>query len=490
MARLEGDDSGSPQMLNLRLDYADFLLGETGPGCEQRLARAQTQLDSVAATPGLDVLLPLGPARIADDEYQIHLARTACGTPEKGELTQALTAAEQAVGLYRDAFDYRSAAIMQFNVAATYRKLGDADNALAGLKAAIAMDRDCGLQQDAEDNDRLLLEWTKGRSGDGDIAALMKDFPARTAEFKFNWPDTDADVAINASDTSVIHGKIIHSDAAIDLKRAIQVNSKISGSVAPGAGGVETADVTANLGGTTETNTPGNANFSLGNWPDGAEDLEWPTLYILASDLLQAPGIQLDRNGDFRAVTNPEMFTNGLADNVYDQIMDRVPSKYYPVRTNLTRILTPDFVEAAAEQDYGLQTGTWIGAKLEQGVWYQMTTPLFLPGLALGHYLVQHTISFAFTRELPCPGSPDKLCAEIILHAIPDTNDLKNALGEAGVSSSQLGHVSVRTDMRLVVDPQTLLPYVSDTRQSWYDKVGKRDPIVESIRTVSTSTYH
>jgi hypothetical protein len=49
------------------------------------------------------------------------------------------------------------------------------------------------------------------------------------------------------------------------------------------------------------------------------------------------------------------------------------------------------------------------------------------------------------------------------------------------------------TDIRLVVDPDTLLPYVCDTRQYWYyalNGASNSDPIIESVRTVSTSVYH
>jgi hypothetical protein len=166
---------------------------------------------------------------------------------------------------------------------------------------------------------------------------------------------------------------------------------------------------------------------------------------------------------------------------------------------DLKAAFSADFIESRAMQDYGMETGTWIGAKLEQGVWYQMSTQLFLPGLGLGHYLIDHDVSFAFTRQVPCTSDPSAhLCAEIVMHAIPIANDLKSALQDLSqqlkFSNRQaLHHVSV-TDIRLVIDPDTLLTYVCDTRQYWYSTlVGspqKGDPIIESIRTVSTSVYH
>ncbi len=499
ISRLQEDDPQSPETLDARLGYADYLSEPAGTGCQQQLAAAQSQLDIVAARPAMDVLLPLGPARIAGDEYKIHLARATCGggqtppkPPLKSELQQALEAAQRAVALYRDALDYQSAAIMQFNVAATYQQLQDVNGALAALEAAIAMDREYGFRKDAEDNSKLLLQWKAQKADDGDVAALMKDFPARTANFNFNWPKSDADVTVNVDDTSVIHGEVVRSKAAMGLKRHIGVHSNTTLTATPGPGSGETANVAGNAGWTV-SNDPGSSSYDLGYWPVSDRALEWPMLYFLVTSLLQTPGIEIDHNGDFNSVVLPEAVATSLTDGVSAQISARGLWENVSV-DDLRSTFSPDFIEAKAAQDYGLETATWIGAKLEQGVWYQMSAPLFLPGLALGHYLVQHDISFAFTRRLPCmTGSSDHLCVEIVVHAIPDADDLKRALQDADpqlrLSGRQSLHVWSRTDLRLVVDPDTLLPYTRDTRQTWYDGLGKSDPMIESVRTVSTSVY-
>jgi hypothetical protein len=46
--------------------------------------------------------------------------------------------------------------------------------------------------------------------------------------------------------------------------------------------------------------------------------------------------------------------------------------------------------------------------------------------------------------------------------------------------------------MRIVVRPDTLAPYVSDTRRYWYVSLdgGKGDPVISSERIVAASTYH
>ncbi len=490
--RFQQEDPQSPQMLNARLDYADFLSAADGADCAQRLAAAQSQLDMVAARPGTEIVLPLAPARIPDSEYRIHLARATCGSQTPSELQQALEAAQHAVGLYRDALDYQSAAIMQFDVAATYQQLNDADHALAALEAAVAMDREYGFRKDAEDNTRLLLQWKGQKADDSDVAAAMKDFPVRTADFKLNWRDSDADVAVNVDETSLIEGKIVHSHGAIALTRHVR---------AAGSNWVV-------------SNEPGTPDVDPGDWPADAKVSEWSMLYFIATGLLQSPGIEITREGDFKDVPNAQDFGTNLARQIFTQVSAQVgktgdappesaiklnvspgfsPEGETVVR-NLSPALSGGFIESRAAQDYGLQTATWIGAKLEQGVWHQMQTPLFLPGLGLGLYVAKHDISFAFTRELPCTAdAPDHLCAEIVVHALPDPDDLKSAFGDAEsdlkLSDRQSIHYWPRTDLRLVIDPATLVLYTSDMRQSWYDKVGKSEPVIESIRTVMTPVY-
>ena len=477
ISQSQQNDPQSPDTLNLHLAYANFLSGAAGPGCTQQLAQAQAELDIVTGKPAFDVMLPLAPARIADSEYKIHIARAACGsqTPVRSELQQALEAGQRATQLYRDGLDYPSAAVMQFNVAAAYQQLDDADHALAALQAAIAMDRDYGLREDAQDNTKLLLQWQNQNADDSSVAAAMKDFPVRAPEFKFAWSGSDAGVTLDVEDTSVIQGKTIRSRHTVELKHQIREGSD----------------------GWVVTNEAGKDSYELGDWPADANVPQWPVLYFLVGGMLSAPDIAVGQNGDFKSVRFPEALGAGLTAQLSAEILSRTGTLSagtgQQIESDPSVAFAPDFIASRAAQDYGLETGTWIGAKLEQGVWYQMTAPLFLPGLGLGHFVVQHDVSFAFTRELPCEEGSDRVCAEIVIHALPDTKDLKSALKEADpglkLADNQAPHVWSRTDMRLVIDPKTLLAYIFDTRQAWYDKLDKSDPVIESIRTVMTAIY-
>jgi hypothetical protein len=491
IARLEKLDPQSPEALNARLEYADFLAdppadpssSAAGGDCRKRLDAAQAQFDVLAARPAVRVLLLLGPARLANIAYKIHAARADCDPANRrSELQQALEAARGGVTLYREAMDYQSAAVMQFNIATAEHDLGEEAAAVGALKDAIAMDREFGFRDDAEDNERLLLRWTKAADDDAAVATVMKDFPARTLAFKFDWSSRQADVAVAADDLSLVEGKLVQSHGAIHIERKIDAASRDW----------------------TVTNNPGFAQIQLGDWPAGARGGQWLAFYFLATALMQAPSIKVTHGGDFNAVTDAKTFGSKLALRVSAR-MDQIPSQSDLASVSATErdmkaAFSPEFVQDSAALDYGMETGAWIGAKLIQGTWYQMTTPLFLPALGLGHYMVNQDITFAFTRELPCTAdAPGHLCAEIVLRATPKAEDLKQTISQMGsqlkFSASQSLHYRAQSYIRLVVDPVTLLPYVRDVRQSWFCRLtgatdGNNNPIIEQLRAVSTVTYH
>jgi tetratricopeptide (TPR) repeat protein len=497
ISRLEKDDPQSPEALNARLEYADFLTepqsgtmsgpesGAESNDCQPRLDTAQAQLDTLATRSALHVLLPLGAARLANGEYKLHMARAGCGgdpSHRDGELQQALEAARNAAGLYRDALDYQSSAIMQFNIAAAGHELGHDSAAISALNAAIAMDREYGYFDDAQDNYKLLLRWRKEEDSDANVAALMKDFPARSAEFKFNWSGSDADIAVEAEAINVAGANVIHSRGAIALKRQVR----------------------ADMRNWTVSYEPGNATYDLGDQSGKNGILQQFTAYLVTGALVRPPKIEISRTGDFEDVHDARAFGQTLSAQMTARFGDAAPAVDEPagasqtVAQNLKSVFSPQYVEADAAEKYNLETSIWIGAKLEQGVWYQMSAPLFLPGLGLGQVLVSHGIQFSYTRQVACkPGAADLACAEIVIHATPDAKDLKLTSDQIArtlkFAEGQSLHYWSTTDMRLVVSPDTLVPYICDTRRYWYvaiDGTANGDSIFSSEKVVAASTYH
>ena len=200
IAALDRIDANAPAALAARLEYADVLAGTAGDDCGQHLDKAQSILDGLGVNPAFVVALPGGRARQENTEYRIHLARASCGgnpPSRESELREALGAAQRAVEFYRDALDYQSAVMSQFNAAGTHRLLGDDDLSIASLKIALDMDREYGFRQDAEDNNELLMRW---KAADGAAAdsttGHMEDFPRRSVTLRFGWTPCDAEAEI------------------------------------------------------------------------------------------------------------------------------------------------------------------------------------------------------------------------------------------------------------------------------------------------------
>ena len=213
--RFNASDPQSPDTLNARLAYAAFLARNEAGDCRTRLDSAQSQLNLVKANPSLDAVLPAGLARASDVGYEIHSARAACGGAEQrdAELRAALELAQRAVGLYRDAFDPVSMVTMRFNSSVAYHDLGDSAAAVSALQEAIAMDREYGYAEDAEDNYALLLQWQNEESSSDQVAARMLDFPERSATLAFGWLPNVAEVNVESDYTLVADGEIssVHS---------------------------------------------------------------------------------------------------------------------------------------------------------------------------------------------------------------------------------------------------------------------------------------
>ena len=159
----------------------------------------------------------------------------------------------------------------------------------------------------------------------------------------------------------------------------------------------------------------------------------------------------------------------------------------------------PGLLEAATAERYRLETSMWIGATLKQGVWYQMSAPLSLPGLQ--RYVVEQHITFAFTSRVPCAaGEAARRCIEIVLHVTPEKKELSPLLADiryllTGIGPRYFGrqffHYDASITARIVIDPATLLPYSREERIDWYASAGthKADSILQADHLIATTRY-
>jgi hypothetical protein len=473
-------DPQSPDTLNARLAYARFLSKLEGGDCRAHLDEAQGQLDVATASRALAMVIPSGLALVGDIEYQLHLARASCGASASvrdQELHAALEAAQRAVYQYRDAFDAVSMVTMQFNVAVTYHDLGDAAAALAALRTTLDLDREYGFADDAEDNYQLLLQWNNEGADSEQIAAQMKDFPERSATLSFGWAESDSTLTWQ-SDISQLAGEdFSHFQASRTAQRHVRKRW-------------DTWVVSHELE---------QPHVKFEALPAG-EGLAQPLANSLAGMLAHFHDFRLRRNGDFeqgeadiRFAFRARAAAKALARDLGALDLSKV-DRSTPLTRRLAAAvgdeLLPAVLETQTAEDYNLEAGTWIGATLEQGVWYDMTASLLLP--LAPRVFMTHKIQFTYSRSVPCvPGAAQLSCIEIVLRAVPDPDVLKADLDTlARHSHLARGHLprlwSVTT-MRLVTDPATLRTYSRETRWHvyWSDGVsGPEQSLFESEKTI------
>ena len=480
IANFERTASQSPALLNARLDYVDFLLdGATGT-CGQRLPEAQSQLDRVTGSHTAAVLFPNGWSRAAELEYRILLADASCGDdPVRRErkLQSAEKAAARAVSLYRDELDYASMSVMQFNLSVTERLLGRNAAAITALQSAIDMAREYGLRDDAAADYQQLLEW-QNNAGGAPRPPALQDFPTRSTTLKFNWSASNATVKVATDHIRVWEGEISHARGTRTLQQQVRPARD----------------------GWLISWQPGGPDFDPGVWPmeDSASHL--PNTEFRPS-LLRFPDMSVSRSGELKKVIGTDKFAKALVGETAAQIRKRAPQgplgqelMNYAI-SSMDVAFAAQAIETDTRADYDLQTAMWIDATLQQGVPYEVIASLPLPGFSL--VVVNQRIQFRYTHAVPCtPAATEAACAEIVVHAIPETDALAAALDAMEQTDRPL-HYAAATTLRIVTDPKTLAPYLFDARRYWYLSVSANDPddaqgeaeVIESERTVRTVDY-
>jgi hypothetical protein len=484
--RSNSQDSQSPDTLNTRLRFGDFLANSEGGDCHVRLENAQNQLD-IARASQAGIALAFALAREAALDYQIHVGRASCGSSSvlrDQELRAAVESARHAVDLYRTEFDAVSMATMQFNVGVTYHELGDSASALAALKTAIAMDREYGFGEDANDNYRTLLQWNGQPAGPDQVTALMKDFPQRSTSLSFGWLDGKADLTFTLEYEQLSEGGMLKMHGMKAAERRVQRRHN----------------------GWTVSFEPRGTHYEISNWPND-ESLVQGIVGPLTRMALQFHDFTVGQTGDFAQSNAANKFESSLRSDVKAVTEFLAQNNASAPLTQQIRMESGkygnskygDSVEALVAETYNIETGTWIGASLDQGVWYEMSMPLSLP-LAPG-LVVTHQIEFAFTRRVPCMAdSTDEACIEIVVRATPDPEELRSRL----MSLSQMMRLSQNTVlgekvalqlssatyMRLVTEPTTLQFFETDMRRYgyWTNTGTKSDyPVMVYERTHAVS---
>ena len=402
--------------------------------------------------------------------FYLEMARARCSADatKTAALNSALKDARDAVAGYRALFMYEPMAIMQFNVAQTLHDLGDDAQAARELQAAIETDRTFGFKADAEENFRTLNEWQKKQITDADVSAFSAAIAPRSVTLKFGWTPAKV-VASTSFDNATFEGGAV---------RHTKFSLPVTGTIKP-----EKDDLVYEV----KIGEPKLDASNLGS------DVEKKLVGLMARILGNLPSAVVSKTGEFKEVRDLDAFAKRMNDEIDKAVKDAVPEKdaRYPavkaaIDQELRPYATPENLLGKMQQGYSLETGIWSGATMEQNGWVTLPLTLSMNGTPQG--FIEHTVKAAFTRRVPCgTGMPAEGCVELVLEAVPTRKAVEDVTQKLQDANQGRLDYAAATRMRLVVDPQTLVPYENETLRYTYLALANKGQRVVKISRSSPS---
>jgi tetratricopeptide (TPR) repeat protein len=401
-------------------------------------------------------------------------------------LEQAVDMAQKAAPQLEEAREYADLAATQFNIAYALYELGDTETAFEELYKTLALNERYGQREDQVENYRTMLEW---QSADGEVDETQVDRYAgrlvpRNVRFQFGWTPFDAIVRTSTS-RDVFRDEVVVSSSS-QFETVLHVRPQGDDLVL-----------------TTEIVDGGVAS------PAGsAPGLDLAALLQRMSNRL--PATVVARTGEIKSIADLDAFVTELVDQIVETAR-KDPRLVRPdgpdleqIRTMATSAINAQRIEHAIRDDWDTEVGSWLGAQLELGAWYEAEYDAAAFGAPSQR--VRNRLRFSVARFVPCEtNDADSRCVELLVHSAPDAASVKAATaamltqmlpkdrdvqGAIAAAADAIQLMEVRTV--LVTDPQTLRPYRREetrlTRGAVEEK-GKRHVLARRDRRVETVTY-
>jgi hypothetical protein len=225
-------------------------------------------------------------------------------------------------------------------------------------------------------------------------------------------------------------------------------------------------------------------------------DVEKKIVALMARIFGRIPVLVVSKSGEFKEVRDLDAFAQRMTTEIDATVRAAVPEKdprYPAVKAATDQELKPFATTAnllgRMQQGYSLETGIWVGATLEQNAWLTLPLTLSMNGTPQG--FIEHTVEVAFTRRLPCgAGMPPDGCVELVLEALPTEKAVKEVAQTLHDSDKGRLDYAAATRIRLVVNPDTLVPYENETlRYSYLALANKGQRAVKIASEQSDSVY-
>lgn len=470
-------DVKHPEHLDAQLDLAQLLARNTQPdNCAIRLPAADAHYKVVTDSLVTPLVLQAAAGRVQVVGYYIEMARSRCtedAAAKTAAMNAALEHARAAVDGYRGIFMYQPMTIMQFNVAQTLKDLGDAAGAAKELQAAIDLDRTFGFKADAQENFRTLAEWQGKPVTDADVDAFSADFTPRTVALKFGWKPVKVHATGTYDNAAYEGGSIRHTKFTVPMTGALRADKD---------------DLLYEL----KIGEPKLDASNLGT------DTDKKLVALMARILGRMPEAVVTKTGEFKEARDIDAFAKQMNAEIDKAVAQVVPEKdpRHPavkaaIDSELRPFATPENLLAKIRQGYSLETGLWIDATLEQNGWVKLPVTLSMNGTPQG--VLEHTVEASFSRRVPCgAGKPADGCVELLLEAVPTAQAVADVAQKLADANQGKLDYAAATRIRLVVDPDTLVPYENETLRYSYmalSNKGQRAVKISTDRAVSNYRY-
>jgi hypothetical protein len=362
-------------------------------------------------------------------------------------------------------------AIMQFNVAQTLHDIGDEAQAEKELQAAIELDRTFGFKSDAEENYRTLNEWQKKEITDADVSAFSAPFAPRSVTLKFGWRPAKVEANATFDNASYEGGSVRHTKFSIPMTGTIKAEQD-------------------NLVYEMKLGEPKLDASNLGS------DVEKKLVSLMARILGRMPVAVVSKTGELKEVRDVDAFAKQMNAEIDKAVQQAVPEsdpRHAAVKSatdeELRPLATPDNLTARIQEGYSLETSIWTDATLEQNAWVRLPLTLSMNGTPQGY--IEHTVEAALARRVPCAaGMPAEGCAELVVEAVPTPKAVSDVAQKLQDGNQGRLDYAAATRMRLVVDPQTLVPYeIESLRYTYLALANKGQRAVKIASEQSLSVY-
>jgi hypothetical protein len=199
----------------------------------------------------------------------------------------------------------------------------------------------------------------------------------------------------------------------------------------------------------------------------------------LAKATSAPPSYVVSSSGEFLRIEGIEAFRNGIFEGMEDAFAEFPAATREQVIQSIAAVVSREQLEASLASEWNSHVGSWIGAEMDEGDLYELTSSQAIP--AFGNIEVPMRSTFLFKQRVSCDGAePTKRCVELEMRTFVDPEGLTAAV-EAFMARLPAGHEAPRiqglqqeTVVRLISEPDTLLPHLmeSSTRTTTTVAVG------------------